>query len=221
MSGWLARLLSPLTWRRPQQVAGRLAAFARAEEGSRIDLCAAAAQCTDPVRAARYLEHARDEARHTRLLMTHARRIATAHGLPPPLPARADSDALFEQLGEADFLAFVHHGERRAVEHFTAYEHWFRTRDAKIAAVFRALLEDERRHATYSRALLVTLVGEEQARQRIRRAWSWELWQRWRRMGQYTARHIYLLTFLSLLPLLWVLALWVRVVRPAQHGWRR
>ena len=221
MSSWLASLLSPLTWRRPQQIVRRLSAFARAEEGSRIDLCAAAAQCTDPTRAARYIEHARDEARHTRLLMTHARRIATAHSLPPPSPARADSDALFEQLGEADFLAFVHHGENRAVEQFTSYARWFQHRDAKLAAMFSALLTDEQRHASYSRALLVALVGEAQARQKIRRARRWELWRLWRRAGQYSARHIYHATFLPLLPLLALLALWVRLVRPDVQGWRR
>ena len=221
MSARLAGLLSPLTWRRPQQIVRRLAAFARAEEGSRIDLSAAAAQCTDPSRAARYLEHARDEARHTLLLMTHARRVARVHGLPPPPPARADSDALFAQLGEADFLAFVHHGEARAVEQFTVYERWFRQRDTKIAAMFSALLEDERRHAAYSRALLVTLVGEEQARQKLRRARTWELWRLWRRAGQPPARHIYRLTFLALLPLLSVLSVWVRLVRPGKRGWMR
>ena len=199
----------------------RLAAFAQAEEGSRIDLCAAAAQCTDPDRAAKYLEHARDEARHTRMFTARARVIADAHSLPRPAHARADGDHLFEQLGEVAFLAFVHLGEQRAVEQFSRYAAWLKPRDERTAAVFSALLTDERRHAAYSRALLVALVGEQEATAQLRRARMWELWRMWRRAGRRIARLVYQGLFLALVPLLAVLSLWVRLVRPDVRGWRR
>lgn len=216
----LARLLSPLTWGSPRRAVARLSSFARAEEGSRIDLCAAAARCDSPQRAAAYLEHARDEARHTQMFAAHARRLALAHDLPPPAPVRADGSDLFETLGEADFLAFVHLGEQRAVQQFSGYERWLTGRDDKTAAVFNALLSDERRHAAYSRALLVSLIGEQEARRAIRRAGTWELWRTWRRVGRHTARLIYRGLFLTLLPLLALLSLWVRAVRPQRKGWQ-
>jgi rubrerythrin len=198
----------------------RLVAFARAEEGSRIDLCAAAVRCTDPARAAAYLEHARDEARHTGMFAAHARRLSEQHALPPPPPIRADGSDLFEELGETGFLAFVHLGEQRAVAQFSSYERWLTGRDDKTAAVFTALIADERRHAAYSRALLVTLIGEAEARRAIRRARRWELWRTWRRLGRHTARLVYRGLFLALIPLLALLSLWVRAVRPQRRGWR-
>lgn len=216
----VAGLLSPLTFRSPASTAARLAVFARAEEGSRIDLCAAAARCTDPDRAARYLEHARDEARHTRMFTARARSIAEQHRLPLPDHARADGDHLFEQLGEVGFLAFVHLGEQRAVAQFSRYAAWLAGRDARTAAVFEALLVDERRHAAYSRALLVSLIGESEARAQIRRARMWEAWRLWRRVGRHTARLVYRGLFLALIPLLAILSVWVRLVRPDTRGWQ-
>ncbi|MFT5682261.1 MAG: rubrerythrin [Myxococcota bacterium] len=216
----LAGLLSPLTWGSPRRTVVRLTAFARAEEGSRIDLCAAAARCEAPERAAAYLEHARDEARHTQMFAAHARRLAQQHHLPPPPPIRADGSDLFETLGEADFLAFVHLGEQRAVQQFSGYERWLTGRDDKTAAVFTALIADERRHAAYSRALLVGLVGEDATRSAIRRARTWGVWRTWRRVGRHTARLVYRGLFLTLVPLLALLSLWVRVVRPEQRGWK-
>ncbi|MDG1478322.1 MAG: ferritin-like domain-containing protein [Myxococcota bacterium] len=216
----IARLIHPLTWASPRRTVRRLSSFARAEDGSRIDLCAAAAHCDNPQRAAAYLEHARDEARHTRMFAAHARRLAEIHHLPPPAPIRADGGHLFETLGETRFLAFVHLGEQRAVQQFTGYARWLAHRDAKTAAVFTALVTDERRHAAYSLALLVELAGEQGARRALRRAAVWELWQAWQRVARHTARLLYRLLFLTLVPLLAVLSVWVRAVRPQQKGWQ-
>ena len=213
-------MLSPLTWGSPSRTVRRLSAFARAEEGSRIDLIAAARLCQDTERAAKYLAHARDEARHTRIFANRARQLAEQGGLPPPDPVRADGDHLFEQLGEVDFLAFVHLGEDRAVQQFSHYERWLSPRDPRTGAVFSALIEDERGHSTYSRSLLVSMVGEVAAKKAIRRARLWEAWRVWRRLGRTTARLIYVILFSSLIPLLAVLSLWVRRVRPAHRGWR-
>jgi len=154
------------------------------------------------------------------MFAAHARRIAETHRLPPPPPIRADGGHLFETLGETRFLAFVHLGEQRAVQQFTGYAGWLTHRDAKTAAVFVALVSDERRHAAYSHALLVELAGEQGARRALRQAAAWELWQSWRRVAQHTARLLYRFLFLTLVPLLAVLSVWVRAVRPQQKGWQ-
>ena len=59
----LARLLAPLAWRTPARAARKLQSFARAEQGSMLDLRLAAARTPSPARAALYLRHADDEAR--------------------------------------------------------------------------------------------------------------------------------------------------------------
>ena len=222
LSATLARRLSPLTWRTPARSARKLFAFALAEQGSMLDMRLAAARTPSPARAALYLRHADDEARHAQMFARNAQRLAGAARRPFVLPPlRADSERLFESLGERDFLAFVHLGEDRARRQFEAYVAWFhehgREQDAKL---FETILVDERRHGEYTRALLGELAGDEAgAVQALRKAARWEFGRRWLRAGRYLAERVYLVTTLLLYILAAPLTLLIRLARPIRRGW--
>lgn len=222
VTGALARLLSPLAWRGPARSARKLYAFALAEQGSMLDLRLAAARTPSPARAAAYLRHADDEARHAQMFAKRAAKLAGEAGRPFVLPPlRADSERLFELLGERDFLAFVHFGEERARRQFEAYVTWFKGQAREQdAALFETILVDERRHGQYTRELLVALVGEVEARRSLRRVARWELGRRWLRAGRFVAERVYLALTLALYVLAAPLALLVRLVRPIRPGLR-
>jgi hypothetical protein len=197
--------------------AARLQAWACAEEGSRIDLMLAANACPDPDRAAAYLRHAHDEARHTRMFAARARALAAEAGRPPPPPARADTDALYDRLGEAGFLAFVAQGEARALADFRRTADALSDTDPRTAATLRALIPDEAHHAAYTRALLHETDAAPGALRRVR---AWALWRGWLRLGRRLTRPLFLLLFASLAPLLALSAIWARAARPARSGWQ-
>jgi hypothetical protein len=155
--------------------------------------------------------------------MLHQRgaELARARGEPPPSPPHADTEELFEQLGEIAFLAFVHRGERRGRMQFEVHRDAFARRgDEKTRAVFEALIADEVRHEAYTWVLLVDMAGGEAgARAALRRAAAWEAWRIWRRAGRALAQVVYTalmsVLFMALLP--W--SLLVRAVRPIRAGW--
>ncbi len=212
----LARLSCPLVWRRPARAARKLHGFALAEQASMLDMRLAAARTPSPARAALYLRHADDEARHAVMFARQAQRLA---GRPAPL--RADSERLFESLGELAFLAFVHLGEDRARRQFDAYVAWFKAhgRDSE-ANLFETIVVDERRHCEYTRSLLLELAGgEPQARLALRRAARWELGRRWLRAGRFVAERVYVVAMLLLYVLAAPLALLIRLARPIRRGW--
>jgi rubrerythrin len=205
--------LGTLTFRFAGRVAGRLFAFARAEEASRHDLVVAARLCRDPGRAALYLRHASDEAGHARMFHKRAVELGGRDD------RRADVEFLFERLGEVRFLAFVHRGEARGRKQFEAYEAFFRQRDEKTARVFARILEDERRHEAYTRELLVELAGSERAaRRELARAAAWEAWRTFRRIGRALVAPIYVVSMAVLYALCAPLSLYVRRVRPERRG---
>ena len=217
----LARLLSPLAWRSPARAARKYHAFALAEHGSMLDLRQAAAQTTAPERAAAYLRHADDESRHAQMFGRRAVRLAGEARPALQLgPVRADSERLFETLGERDFLAFVHVGEERARRQFEAYVEWFkehgRTQDS---ALFETVLVDERRHGEYTREFLFALAGEVEARRALRRVARWEFRRRWLRAGRFLAERVYVAAMLLVYVLAAPLAVLVRVARPIRRGW--
>lgn len=218
----LARLLAPLAWRSPARAARKLHAFALAEQGSMLDLRLAAARTPSPARAALYLRHADDEARHAQMFARRAQRLAGEARRPFGFgPLQADSERLFEALGERDFLAFVHLGEDRARRQFEAYVAWFRGRgreqDAKL---FETILVDERRHGEYTRALLGELAGDEAAAHAaLRKAARWEFGRRWLRAGRFLAERVYLVATLLLYILAAPLTLLIRLARPVRRGW--
>lgn len=223
LTATLARASSPLVWRAPGRAARKYFSFALAEQGSMLDMRLAAARTSSPARAAAYLKHADDEARHAQMFARRAARLAEEAPRPLALgPLRADSERLFELLGELGFLAFVHLGEDRARRQFEAYLAWFKGQAREHdAGLFAAILGDERRHGEYTWALLVELAGgEREARRALRRAGRWELGRRWLRAGRFVAERVYVALTLVVYVLAAPLGLLVRWARPVRRGWQ-
>lgn len=217
----LAWWTGALSFHSPARTIARLYAFSLAEDSTMIELEAAANLTRDPIRAAAYLRHAADEARHARMFTARARSIASDHGLVPPPPPTADTSALLRTLGEIEFLAFVHRGESRGRARFEGWERTFRTHgDLHTASLFAALVEDERRHETYSRELLVTLAGEAGARKALRRVAIRSAWQSYLRLASATSRALYHVFLWALAPLLFALGIWTRWMLPVRSGWQ-
>jgi rubrerythrin len=189
-----------------------MSAFARAERGSQLDMLLAASQTEDVTLASQFLRHAHDESRHARSFANRARELGEDAWI------QADGGRLLSQLGPAKFLAFVHQGEARAIQRFLVIQDTLtQNGDTRSASVFGALLEDETRHAAYTRAALDKVAEKPSAV--LRQARRWSLWQTYRRLTAATARGMHdagaWLLYLSLFPL----ALWLRWVRPARSGW--
>jgi rubrerythrin len=187
----LLRLVTPVVWRIPGHGARKLYSFAKAEQGSRIDLLQAAQLTSSLPRRALYLRHAIDETRHAAMFWRRANELrADDHksAWPPP---QADTEALFTRLGESRFLAFVHRGEKHGREQFELYATYFQKRgDTRTATLFEAILVDEQRHESYTHELLVDIAGDASA-QHLRRAAMWQAWRTWRRAGRSVANVIY------------------------------
>jgi hypothetical protein len=216
-----ASLLAPIAWRLPGHAARMLHGFARAERGSMIDLLAAANLTPSPERRALYLRHALDEARHAGMFAHRSAELCRAQGLPPLGPVHADTEQLYERLGELGFLAFVHLGEARAGGQFAVHIGTCRKLgDARSAALLEAISADEAQHAGYTGDLLVALAGgEREARRAVRRALVWEAWRLWRRAGRWVAGRLYAALMLVLFVAVTPLALLVRWRSPARPGW--
>lgn len=216
-----AAILAPIAWRVPGHAARMLHGFARAERGSMIDLYAAANLSPSPRRRALYLRHALDEDRHTTMFARRSAELCRARGTAALGPVIADTEQLFERLGEMRFLAFVHLGEARARAQFAAHIRAARvTGDERSAAMLEAISADEAEHERYTRELLVELSGSElEARRAVRRAMAWEAFRLWRRAGRAISGRVYaalmFVLFLAVAPM----ALLVRIVRPVRTGW--
>lgn len=179
-----------------------------------IDLRIAARLTSSPERAATYLAHAADEERHARMFGAHAREWAERAGLPGAAPEHADVEHLFERLGEERFVAFVHRGERRGRVQFEHYrDHFARRGEEKTAALFGAIVEDERRHEETSGALLVALAGPRASRVRVEVA-LWEAWRTWLRLGRALSGVVYALAMAVVYVLSAPLALAMRLRAP-------
>jgi hypothetical protein len=217
---FLAAIVSPLVFRLPGHDARKLHRFALAEQGSHLDMRLAAARTDSPGRRVAYLKHALDEARHAQMFTRASAELRQRRGRAPFAREPADGGDLYERLGEVHFLAFVHRGERRGRQQFEAYRDYFGRRgDNKLRAMFEAILEDERVHEEYSRALLLELAGSEAAARRaLRWVAAWEAWRTFRRAGKTMAEAIYFVAMVVLYATLWPLALFIRIVRPARRG---
>ena len=217
----LVRLATPLVWRIPGHGARKLMSFARAEQGSRIDLLHAAQRTSSLARRALYLRHAVDETRHAGMFWRRANELVP--GFASPI---ADTERLFERLGETRFLAFVHRGEQRGRQQFELYAKHFAARgDARTEAMFRAILLDEERHERYTRELLVELAGSERAaRRELRRVAMWQAWRMWRRAGRVLANGLFVLAMTAVYLVCGpIAAIAGRVRRPralAQKRWK-
>ncbi|HEU4404054.1 MAG TPA: ferritin-like domain-containing protein [Polyangiaceae bacterium] len=220
----LSRLTGPWAFRTPARRAGKLYGFALAEQESMFELREAAALTADPAWRALYLRHALDEARHATMFWRRAAELRREGGGEAPPPLRPSSERLFERLGEERFLAFVHRGERRGRGQFEAWRDVLGRPggDAKTAALFAAVVADERRHEAYTGELLAAVAGGPRgARRALRRAARYEAWRAWRRAGRALALAAYAASMLALYALVAPLALAVRA-RAAREprGWR-
>lgn len=216
----LARLFAPLAFFGHRRAAATFASFARAEEGSRRDLLLAAAATRSPRRAALYLRHAGDEARHAKVFAAKSREHDLAARRARPRRFDADVEALFARLGEETFVAFAHRGERRGRAQFEAYRAFFADRgDEEMARTFAAILDDERHHEVYTRELLLQLSGSERAARRaLRRAALWEAGRSFRRTGRATAELLWRIVATLLYLVSAPLGLLTRLLRPARRG---
>ena len=125
MSAILARLVNPIVWRIPGNPARKLFKFSLAEHGSMLDLSAAANLTLSRERQAAYLRHLLDEKRHAQMFSARSTEIRRKQNLETLGFPNADTEKLFERLGEVRFLAFVHRGEKRGRQQFEAYRDWF------------------------------------------------------------------------------------------------
>lgn len=218
------RVVFPIAWRWPGRAARMLFEFALAEQATMLDMRAAAARTSSAERRALYLRHALDEGRHAHLFSNQSVELRAKRSLlPVGHLGQADSEQLFKRLGEVQFLAFVHLGERRACEKFEVIQAWVANKqNGVLPGALAGILRDEQRHTSYTRELLVELAGSEaRARRAIRRAAAWDAWRRWRRWGNAMARVLYAITMIPLYVAIAPLALLVRLVRPLRPGWRR
>lgn len=207
-----ARLTRPLRWRSPRATARLLAAFARAERSSYFDMIAAANATTSTERRAHYLAHAIDEQRHAKLFRQRALELDPTLAFVPQT-FHADFERLYERLGEAQLMAFVHLGEQRGRAQMMLYRAELGAltnsarEDVKTMRIFEAVLSDEERHEAYSLTLLQQLGGS------LRKARAWELWRGWLRAGSHISSALFVITMSLLYILLLPLALLERFRR--------
>lgn len=218
---FIDRFVNPIVWRIPGHDAWKLHSFALAEQSSSLDLLAAARLTPSVERRALYLRHALDEARHALIYSHRSAELRRLRGRNSYGRLHADTEDLFERLGEVGFLAFVHRGEWRGRRRFDGHRDFFaRCGDQRMRAMFEGVLQDERRHESYTHQLLVELAGgEHQARAELRRSATWEAWRSWRRAGRFLAMNLYILLMTVFYVALAPLALAVRIVRPEPRGW--
>lgn len=219
----LTDALNPVVWNWPGNAAAKFYRFSFTEYSSVLDLMQAARLTASPDRAALYLRHLQDELKHTRIFLHRANKLRAQSGM-SPLPAPdADYEHLFERLGEVQFLAFVHLGEKRGCMQFSSYARYFAGKgDRHTGGMFSAVLEDETVHMNYTRALLLELCGSEAAARRaLRRARFWEARRSWMRRGLSLTSQLFFFIAISVYPLLIPYRL-LQLCRPraaAVSGW--
>lgn len=197
--GALVFLTAPFVHASPWLAARLFESFARSEWESKLELEQAAARTSDTTRAALYLRHAADEARHTRMFKKRAQALHAEYGCSSRVESQVTPTGLFDRLGELDFLAFVHHGEARAIEELEVRCTILRAaNDPRSVALLETILHDERRHAAYTWRLLVQASDEPSARRRVRRQTWREARGLLRKRGLLLVRPLLLLGLTSL-----------------------
>lgn len=220
---YLTDALNPLVWRWPGNDAAKFYRFSFTEYSSVLDLTLAARLTPSTERASQYLRHLQDELKHTHIFLNRANKLRTQSGK-KPLPAPdADYENLFERLGEEQFLAFVHLGEKRGCMQFTSYARYFaRKGDTHTSGIFTAVLEDENHHMQYTYDLLQQLCGSPQkTKTALRKAHLWEARRSWMRNGKSLTAKLFFLIVLSVYPLLlpYKLLQLLRPSAPPSSGW--
>lgn len=218
---FFVRVWAPLAWASPGRTMRRLHAFALAEHGSQMMLRTAALRTRDPERKAHYLRGALDEGRHTRLFLDQTSRLARELGRVAPPPPRDAEDSLFDALGEARFLAFLHHGERRAEQQFRIHrDHALLRGHGELAACFEQVLEDEAGHEGRAFELLCAMLGSERcAHREIAAARRWEILFALRRSLRRQFDRLFVLGLWLVYPLLLPQALIARWLAAPKTEW--
>jgi hypothetical protein len=191
---WLA---SWFVWKIPARRAAKLAEFSHTEEGSSLDMMAAAeAESVRPSLRRKFFVHALDEHKHARWFAERATVLSAGtrkpashilddmnyireHGI------RGDT-SLYQQFGVLEFLAFVWMQERQAGRQFSVYVNLVKD-DPITAEMFESVREDERFHTNYSRLELDRMAnaGEQaEVRRAVRNVRLRGLWLTWLRLGR-------------------------------------
>lgn len=172
-----------LIWADPQRRARKLLEFAEVEAAGGRDLVRAAELTDDPVLRARYLVHARDEARHADMFQARGRALrkqlsgeSKAGPADWMAPGERGIDGLdLSQEKDADLLAFLHLSESAAARDFARYARVVGD-DAATRILFQHILRDEDEHKRYTRDQLRRIVPKSSRRvlwwARLRRLWK-------------------------------------------------
>jgi len=194
---WPLWFVSSFVWRLPGKTSLKLAGFSHTEQGSGLDMLAATEETQRRDMRARYFRHALDELKHAVMFKSRATELApvaksrtsavlndsdfiATHGI-------NQSESLFQQLGELEFLAFVWVAEKRAVEQFDVYTDILK-KDTVTVALFDEIFGDERFHVSYSRAELDRYAADGQEKEvklaisRVKRRRLLEIWLRFSRV---------------------------------------
>ena len=225
--GLLLRPLHHLIWSNPQRRARKLLEFAEVEASGGRDLVRAAELTPDPRLRARYLHHARDEARHADMFRAQGRALrgslteGESNGLARwAAPGEQGMDGLdLAQETDADLLAFLHLSESAAARDFARYARAVRG-DGATSSLFRRILRDEDHHMRYTHAELVRVAPRRSRRllwwARLRRLWKAYLRFATALAGLIAGVVLTLQYFLLLPPFAWAAK---RAARRERPGW--
>jgi len=170
-------------WANPQRRARKLLEFAEVEASGGRDLVRAAELTDDPVLRARYLVHARDEARHADMFRARGRALrkeaagAEKEGLADWMaPGERGMEGLdLAREKDADMLAFLHLSESAAARDFARYARVI-DGDPATRILFQRVLHDEDEHKSYTRSELGRIAPRRERRllwwARLRRLWK-------------------------------------------------
>ena len=222
--------VSWLLWKFPKRAARLLAKFSQAERGSAYDMLAAVEMTKRRDLRRKYLEHALDEAQHSRMFKSRALALGVSreeralidigylsdHGI-------VGGETLFERMGELQFWAFVHIAEKRGLDHFNMYRA-NRFPDPQTIAVLDQIVKDETFHMTYSLKELENHAkkgkNEEKEVKQALRSVRWQrLKEAWLRFGHGIGN--VMTTFWMLLLYVFVVSPFSLLAKPEAKGWKK
>jgi hypothetical protein len=219
--GWV----SEVSWRLPGRPAKLLAGFSQAERGSCFDMLAAVEETERRELRLKYFRHAMDESRHAGLFLERARATGRLDRVQAVVADAGyltrqgivGGETLFSQLGELDFLAFVHVAEREAIEQFHVYLDRSLP-DPDTQATLHRILKDERFHVSYSLAALDHYQDPQRVAQALRSAQRDRYRQAWLRMSRRIGHFMGSLWLVVLYGLL--VAPFAVIARLERGGWQ-
>jgi rubrerythrin len=228
LTGMLLRPLHRFIWADPGRRARKLLQFGEVEASGGRDLVRAAELTADPVLRARFLRHARDEARHATMFQARGRSLRST--LDEGGSGRAFSEWFapgergiegfdVARESDADLLAFLHLSESAAARDFARYANVLH-RDAATRTLFQHVLRDEDQHMRYTREELIRIAPERTRRllwwARMRRLWKAYLRFAMALTGLIAGAVLTLQYFLLLPPFAWLAK---RAARRERPGW--